>query len=117
MVFAYSYILIIYNTVGVNTVENRKEIKIDERKSNLALENRKRLSLTGVVEVLSFDDEKILLNTSVGMLTVKGQGLKMNKLDVQNGDVIIVGNIGFMVYSGSEIKKKEKVSIFARLFK
>ncbi len=101
----------------VSTVENKKEVKVEDRKSNLTLENRRKLSLTGVVEVLSFDDEKILLNTCVGMLTVKGQGLKMNKLDVQNGDVIIVGNMASMIYSGNEIKKKEKGSLFARLFK
>lgn len=103
--------------MGGSTVESKKEIKVEDRKSNLTLENRKKLCLTGVVEVLSFDDEKILLNTCLGMLTVKGEGLKMNKLDVQNGDVVIVGCVASVVYSGSQIKKKEKGSLFARLFK
>ncbi|SHK04247.1 sporulation protein YabP [Clostridium cavendishii DSM 21758] len=98
-------------------MENKKEIKQEDVKSNLSLENRKKLNLTGVIEVLSFDDEKILLNTVLGMLTVKGEGLKMNKLDVQNGDVIISGNVSYIVYSGSEIKKKQKQSLFSRLFK
>ena len=40
----------------------------------------------------------------------------MNKLDVQNGDVIIVGNVSSIVYSSKEIKK-EKESIISRLFK
>ena len=71
---------------------------------------------SGVEEVISFDDEKILLNTKLGALTIKGQNLKMNKLDVQNGDVMINGEIYYIVYSGKEIKK-EKEGIFARLFK
>lgn len=40
----------------------------------------------------------------------------MNKLDVQNGDVIIVGRIASMIYSGKEVKK-EKENILKRLFR
>lgn len=97
-------------------METKKEIKIEDKKSNLTLENRKRLSLTGVVEVISFNDEKILLNTILGMLTIKGAGLKMNKLDVQNGEVIIIGTVDSCVYSSSELKQ-DKESIWAKLFK
>lgn len=50
-----------------------------------------------------------MLNTKLGPLTIKGLGLKMNKLDVQNGDVIIVGEISAMIYSSKEIKKEKKV--------
>lgn len=92
--------------------------KGEEKRSSLSLESRKRLTLTGVVEVLSFDDEKILLNTCLGMLTIKGESLKMNKLDVQNGDVIIVGHILSLVYSSADDNKKNgQDSIIARLFR
>lgn len=97
-------------------VETKKEVRIEDRKSNLTLENRKKLVLTGVVEVISFDEEKILLNTTQGMLTIKGNELKMNKLDVQNGDVIIAGTVNSFVYTGSEAKQ-DKESILAKLFK
>lgn len=97
-------------------MEVKKEIKIEDKKSNLTLENRKRLSLTGVVEVISFNEEKILLNTIQGMLTIKGAGLKMNKLDVQNGDVIIVGTVDSCIYSSSETKQDNE-SIWAKLFR
>jgi sporulation protein YabP len=97
-------------------VETKKEIRIEDRKSNLTLENRKKLVLTGVVEVISFNEEKILLNTTQGMLTIKGTGLKMNKLDVQNGDVVIAGTVDSFVYTGSEVKQ-DKESILAKLFK
>ncbi len=97
-------------------MEVKKEVKLEEKKSNLTLENRKRLYLTGIMEVISFNDEKIILNTSLGMLTIKGSGLKMNKLDVQNGEVMIVGNVDSFVYTGSEAKQ-DKESILSKLFR
>ncbi len=97
-------------------MEGKKDIKIDEKKGNLILENRKKLSITGVIEVISFDDEKIILNTNHGGLNIKGNSLKMNKLDVQNGDVVIIGNINSCVYTGAEARK-DNDSIIKRLFK
>lgn len=97
-------------------MEKKSENRLEEPRSNIILENRKKLTLTGVEEVISFDDEKILLNTKLGFLTIKGSELKMNKLDVQNGDVIIVGNLASIVYSSKEVKK-EKESILSKLFK
>ena len=97
-------------------MEKKIENSLEEPMWNISLETRKRLILTGVEEVISFDDEKILLNTKLGFLTIKGSELKMNKLDVKNGDVIIVGKISSMVYSSKEVKK-EKESIISKLFK
>ena len=68
------------------------------------------------MEVVNFDDEKISLNTILGNLAIKGEGLKMNKLDVQNGDVIIIGYISSMIYSGKD-GKKSKESIIKKIFK
>jgi sporulation protein YabP len=97
-------------------MEKKNGNKLEEPRGNITLENRKKLILTGVEEVISFDDEKILLNTKLGFLTIKGSELKMNKLDVQNGDVIIIGNISSIVYSSKEVKK-EKENIISKLFK
>ena len=97
-------------------MEKKLEGSIEDNRGNIILENRKKMTLTGVEEVISFDDEKILLNTKLGALTIKGQNLKMNKLDVQNGDVMINGEIYYIGYSGKEVKK-EKESIIGRLFK
>ena len=88
----------------------------EERKCNLFLDNRKKLTLTGVAEVISYDDEKIELNTDLGKLDIRGRSLKINKLDVQNGDVIIVGSIGYIAYSNKKIKKS-KQSILKKIFK
>ena len=98
-------------------MEVKKEVKSDEKKGSLILENRKRLSLNGVVEVISFDESKILLNTSLGILAIKGQGLKMNKLDVQNGDIQVSGTIDSFSYSGATQQKKDNESVLKKLFK
>lgn len=87
----------------------------EENKSSLSLEDRKNLILTGILEVISFDDEKISLNTKLGNLNIKGEGLKMNKLDVQNGDVVIIGTILSIIYSGKNVAKK-KENIIKRIF-
>lgn len=98
-------------------METKKEIKVvEEKKSNLILENRKKLNLTGVVEVISFDEVQIILNTNLGGLAIKGTGLKMNKLDVQNGEIVIVGFINSFVYTNTKVKQ-DKESILRKLFK
>lgn len=95
----------------------KKEVKIiEEKKSSIILENRRKLIINGVIEVVSFNDQTIILNTSLGGLSVKGEGLKMNKLDVQNGDVVIIGTVNSCVYSSS-YKKQEKEKLLSRLFK
>lgn len=96
-------------------MEVKKE-SIENKRSNLTLENRKKLVLSGVVEVISFDDRSIILDTTLGTLTVRGQDLKMNKLDVQNGDIIILGQVNSCIYTTTE-SKKDKESIIARLFR
>ncbi|MBU3093902.1 sporulation protein YabP [Clostridium sp. CM028] len=97
-------------------MEVKKEIKIEDKKSSLMLENRKKLTVNGVVEVINFNESQILLNTDVGTMIVKGRELKMNKLDVQNGDVIITGQVDSFVYTSDKSKEK-KDSIISRLFR
>lgn len=96
-------------------MEVKKEI-VDINKSNLVLENRKKLVLSGVVEVIAFDEGVIQLDTKLGKLTIKGEGLKMNKLDVQYGDVVILGQVNSIFYSTTQ-SKSDKESIIARLFR
>jgi sporulation protein YabP len=96
-------------------MELKKETT-ENKKSSMTLENRSKLVLSGVVEVICFDDKMIILDTTLGALTIKGQDLKMQKLDVQNGDIIIIGLVNSCIYTTME-SKKEKDSIIARLFR
>ncbi|QGU96562.1 sporulation protein YabP [Clostridium bovifaecis] len=93
-----------------------KRENMENQKSSLILENRSKLMLTGVAEVICFDDKMITLDTKLGTLTIKGQELKMQKLDVQNGDVAIIGRVNSCIYTTTE-SKKDNESIIARLFR
>ncbi|HHD2752827.1 TPA: sporulation protein YabP [Clostridium perfringens] len=98
-------------------IDKKDENKITQCTSNLFLENRKLLSLTGVNEVINFDEEKISLKTSLGPLLIKGSGLKMNKLDVQNGEVIIGGFISSINYLNKKNKVKKNRNLISKIFK
>ena len=54
---------------------------------NLILENREKLTITGVVDVLSFDDQIVIVETQLGLLTVKGEDLRINKLSIDSLEV------------------------------
>ena len=82
---------------------------------NLNLENREKLTLTGVIDIHSFDDEMVLVETDMGILTIKGNDLKMNKLNLDNNELIIEGKIFALVYSDNELGKKG--GMFGKLFK
>lgn len=96
-------------------MEEKKE-NLQKKKSSVSIEDRNRLMLTGVVEVICFNDEVITLDTNLGKLTIKGQELKVQKLDVQNGEVLIIGHINSCVYTTIQ-SKKDKESIIGRLFR
>ena len=95
-------------------MDNKNNPNLGEsNKSSLSLENRKKLSLTGVLEVISFDDGQINLNTNLGGLNITGENLKVNKLDVQNGEVVIAGSIASIVYC-KKMRKKRKFKLFGK---
>ena len=83
----------------------------EESKSSLSLEDRKELIISGVLEVLNFNDEKITLNTTLGSLGIKGKNLRVKKLDLENGEVIIYGYVNSLIYNGIKAKKKKRFLI------
>jgi len=70
------------------------------------LENREKLSISGVLDVLSFDDQIVILETELGLLTIKGENLRINKLSLDTSEVIIDGEIYNMGYSEKDINQK-----------
>lgn len=77
--------------------------------------DRKQGSLTGVVDVVSFDESMILLETELGMLTLKGKDLHISRLTLEAGEVEMEGTIDSMVYSGSGPVKRGK--LLGRMFR
>ena len=84
----------------------------------MVLNNRRSGTVTGVLDVLSFDVNEILLETEQGMLMVKGSDLHVNRLSVEKGEVDLAGNIDSLVYSSVEgITGKSGNSFWNRLLK
>ncbi len=64
----------------------------------LTLNERKGLTMTGVTEVISFDDTAVILQTSLGTLTVQGQELQLKNLSLDGGQVAVEGKISALQY-------------------
>lgn len=64
----------------------------------LCLEERKSLTMTGVTEVVSFDDSAVVLRTGLGTLLVQGQELQLKTLSLEGGQVAVEGSISALVY-------------------
>lgn len=80
--------------------------------SSAVLTGRSFLSLTGIDEVIGFDDGMVTLDCGGTMLAVSGEGLSMVKLSLESGEVSISGRIDAIVYTDEQPKK----GLFSRLF-
>lgn len=81
---------------------------------HVILEDRHALTVSGVSDVDSFDDLTVVIYTELGELTVKGEGLHINRLNIETGDLTIEGQISSLTYS--EIQTRAE-GFFGRLFK
>ena len=65
---------------------------------DLTLKGRQKLTVTGVTEVVSFDETAVVLQTGLGVLMVHGQGLQLKELSVEGGQTCVEGSISALVY-------------------
>lgn len=82
---------------------------------NIILEDRKMLSISGVEDIDSFDEQTIVLYTDYGELVIKGEGLHINKLNVDTGELSVEGNIHTLIYSDDQ--PKQKGGMFGKIFR
>ena len=94
----------------------KKEFEFTSYNHGITITERKTLLVSGVKKIENFDDEEFLMETTMGMLSVKGEDLELIKLDTMQGNVSIKGKINSIDYN-EETKSKEKEGIFNRLFK
>ena len=80
---------------------------------SLNLEERHRLAVTGVSEVLSFDENEVVMDTTLGLLTVEGEGLHVEKLSLDIGELSLEGSIQSMCYSHD---RQKRGSFWSRVF-
>lgn len=96
------------------TIEERK-IQVKPQTQKLTLENRESLQVSGVRDVESFSETAVNLDTVLGRLVIKGEGLHISKLSVDTGDLSLLGKVNSLEYTKSA--KRQKGSILESLFK
>lgn len=90
--------------------EEKKPVKVPH---SLIVENRRVLTATGVSNVDSFDEQTIVAYTDLGQLIIRGAQLKINKLNIETGELTLNGEIISLTYA----ENKQAGGLISRLFK
>ena len=81
------------------------------------IDNRAGGTISGIQDVVSFDENQIVLDTDMGLLTIKGKKLHVSRLTLEKGETDIDGSIDSLTYSSNEGYRKSGESLLSRLFK
>jgi len=79
---------------------------MSDKVHNLILESRKKLSISAVNDVDSFDEHSVCLRTQMGDLLIKGFDLHLNKLSIESEEIIVEGEIESICYQDERSDKK-----------
>ena len=85
-----------------------------KKRHSVILENRKNMVLTGIEDVLSFDENAVVMQTVQGKLTVKGNALHISGFNRETGDLQMDGTVSVFGYTDSSGKDS---GFFGRIFK
>ena len=88
------------------------EAKQNAKPHSLNIENRTKLSLSGVDDVSGFDENTIILTTSLGDLTIRGDGLHIDRIDLNIGQLEVQGHIRELSYD----EPVQSSSLWTKLF-
>ena len=89
------------------------EQSMQAKSHTLTLEGRSRASITGVDAVCCFNDREIVLETAEGEIALLGEGLHIEQLNLEEGQLDVTGEIAGIEYNGP-VRRKEKRGLFAR---
>ena len=92
-------------------MEQRSKELAPNAAHTILIEGRRRMRITGVTDVESFQEDEMTVHTSAGVLTVWGEGLKLGKLNPEDGQVLLEGDIVTVEY---EQPQPERRSLFFR---
>lgn len=90
------------------------EIKPTFKNQNIVIEDRTNIVISGVEQVESFNDNTIILSTIKGGLSIKGEGLNVSKLNLDEGNVRITGVVNSLTYISREGAPK---NLMGKIFK
>ncbi|MCI8632985.1 MAG: sporulation protein YabP [Lachnospiraceae bacterium] len=82
----------------------------------LLMDSRKKVEVTGVLDLLVFDETEVIMETSEGMLSIRGTDLHMSSLNLDQGQVGLAGEVSEIVYD-EVVNSKNKSGLMSRLFR
>lgn len=85
------------------------------RSHSVHMEDRALITISGVSDVGSFNDREVLLSTEGGAMSVEGVGLHISRLDLNDGQIVIEGEISAVIYEDEPPEKRG--SLLSRLFR
>ena len=87
-------------------------------KHKLTIEHRENVAVTGVVDVISFDEEQVVCDTDIGVLILRGENLHVNNLNLDSGLLDVFGEIISVNYEEQGTGHgKSKGTFFSKIFK
>lgn len=90
---------------------------INRRQHKMTMINRKNCTLTGVIDIIAFDENEVILETDMGILMIKGQDLHVKRLTLEQGEIDVDGNMDSFLYSEHKTLAAKGESLLGRLFK
>jgi sporulation protein YabP len=90
---------------------------MDDKSHGITIDNRKHLQTSGVKDIYSFDENRVVLETSAGTLSITGEGLHINKLNIDDGNLTVIGTIHSCIYTESKDLREKSKGFFSRMFK
>ena len=96
-------------------IPEEKKPKSASRHS-LMIDRREKVAVTGMIDVISFDEETVIGETEMGVIIIRGSNLHVNRINLENGELAVSGEIEGITYENPGGYAKGK-SLLGRLFK
>ncbi len=93
-----------------------EELGNNTKQHKVIMINRKNCSLTGITDVIAFDEKEVILETQMGALFIRGENMHIKRLTLEQGEVDVEGSIDSYMYSGKKAMEKNE-SLLSRLFR
>ena len=93
-----------------------EELGNNTKQHKVIMINRKSCSLTGITDVIAFDEKEVILETQRGALFIRGENMHIKRLTLEQGEVDVEGSIDSYMYSGKKAMEKNE-SLLSRLFR
>ncbi len=87
------------------------------KRHQFTLKHRESMAVEGVLNVESFDEQEVHLETDQGMMTIRGSGLHIKELNLEGGNLLVDGFVRSIEYTGDAPKGKKAKGLFGKLFK